>query len=448
MAFKIEKFGAEVSNAKSILGGISYYRYAMTNNDDITTAGYFPSKLGLKEGDRIWVTPKTKTDADALYVVSSVSDAGVVTVVAAPSGVDESKIIIKSAEIPTADADSYGKIYCYDGVTSANYTHGYIYECQKTAITYTGTVSFEAATLSGTTVACDGDDFAQFLTEAGADPTPIVSGTLTYDAGAAGWRLVGKDAEDNTVTNFIEYNEDYADVGFTFTGTPQDGDVIAFTCTVKEDTVTYGWVRIDVQPAPEVLPDQTGQSGKFLTTNGTNASWGTINALENTATGQYSLSILGVASTFSYSVNIGIDSMVRGNHSLAVGRRAKASNSSAAIGDNSNSEFATKSTAIGCSTEIKSSVSCGVAIGYNTYSGANYAIQLGTDGIRESGGYSTVNSDANTFKVANANGNFEMMSADGTIPAARHASLPAADGTYVLKLTISGGVPTLSWVAE
>lgn len=167
-------------------------------------------------------------------------------------GVDESKVIVKSSTIPTADASSYRKMYIYAGETDATYTHGYIYECQKTSITYTGTVSFEAATLSGTTVTCSGDDFAAFLTEAGADPTPIVSGTMTYDAGANGWRLVGKDAEDNTVTSFIEYNEDYADRGFVFTGTPVDGDVIAFTCTVAEDTVTYGWVRLDVQPTPVV----------------------------------------------------------------------------------------------------------------------------------------------------------------------------------------------------
>lgn len=104
MAFKIEKFGAEVSNAKSILGGISYYRYAMTNDDDITTAGYFPSKLGLKEGDRIWVTPKTKTNADALYIVSSVSDAGVVTVVAAQSGSSVSSTTVTLAAADWADS--------------------------------------------------------------------------------------------------------------------------------------------------------------------------------------------------------------------------------------------------------------------------------------------------------------------------------------------------------
>ena len=166
-----------------------------------------------------------------------------------PVGGDETRVIIKSDTIPTADADSYRKMYIYAGETDATYTHGYIYECQKTA-TYTGTVSFEAATLSGTTVTCSGDDFATFLTEAGADPTPIVSGTMTYDADADGWSLVGKDAEDTTITSFLEYSQDYADAGFTFTGTPVDGDVIAFTCTVEEDTVTYSWVRLNAQPVP------------------------------------------------------------------------------------------------------------------------------------------------------------------------------------------------------
>lgn len=72
----------------------------------------------------------------------------------------------------------------------------------------------------------------------------------------------------------------------------------------------------------------------------------------------------------------------------------------------------------------------------------------GTNAIQLGGGVSASNPDANTFKVGNANGNFELLSADGTIPAARHAALPSADGTYVLKLVIANGVPTLSWVAE
>lgn len=81
MAFKLTNFGSEVANAKSILGGVCYYRYFNEGGDTLTTAGYFPSDLGLKEGDRICVIPTDLTDPDAWYYVSDITD-GVVTVAA------------------------------------------------------------------------------------------------------------------------------------------------------------------------------------------------------------------------------------------------------------------------------------------------------------------------------------------------------------------------------
>jgi hypothetical protein len=81
MAFKITNFGSEVANAKSILGGICYYRFFNADGDTITTAGYFPSNLGLKRYDRICVIPDDPSNADVWYYVSDVTD-GVVTVAA------------------------------------------------------------------------------------------------------------------------------------------------------------------------------------------------------------------------------------------------------------------------------------------------------------------------------------------------------------------------------
>lgn len=46
----------------------------------------------------------------------------------------------------------------------------------------------------------------------------------------------------------------------------------------------YSWSNVQVQASSGGLPSQTGNSGKFLTTDGTDASWATINALQNTAT--------------------------------------------------------------------------------------------------------------------------------------------------------------------
>lgn len=79
MAFKIENFGSEIANAKSILGGVCYYRYFNADGDTLTTAGYFPGSLGLIAGDRICVIPADLTKLDEWYGVATVS-AGVVTV--------------------------------------------------------------------------------------------------------------------------------------------------------------------------------------------------------------------------------------------------------------------------------------------------------------------------------------------------------------------------------
>lgn len=373
--------------------------------------------------------------------------------------VDYAKTVQRAETMPTADASNAGQQFLYSGESDATYTHGYIYENVKTA-TYTGTVSFEAATLSGTTVTCSGDNFANFLTEAGADPTPIASGTMTYEADATGWRLVGKDSNDNTVTTFIEYVEDYEDAGFVFTGTPQDNDVIAFTCTVEEASATYTWTRIDVQPTPEALPDQTGQSGKFLTTNGTSASWGTVGGLPS-QTGQSGKFLTTDGTDASWSdkplankdttfqqncIAIALGNTVptgpNANGSVVVGGRAVSNApASVVIGEAARSD---NNTGIAIGANARANNLGGVAIGGNAVSSATGAIQ-----IVASWNLSYTNSDANTFKVANANGNFELMNANGNLPADRLASTSGlADGNYRLRLVMASGVPTLSWVAE
>ena len=40
-------------------------------------------------------------------------------------------------------------------------------------------------------------------------------------------------------------------------------------------TPTYSWAQVSVQPTPSGLPSQSGHGGTFLTTDGTDASWGT-----------------------------------------------------------------------------------------------------------------------------------------------------------------------------
>lgn len=194
---------------------------------------------------------------------------------------------------------------------------------------------------------------------------------------------------------------------------------------------TYSWTEVSMGGGSG-LPSQTGNAGKFLTTDGTDASW-SDKPLVNTATYKNTCLSIGTAnptSAVSGALNVGRGARVTQAGGTALG-----------AGADVRSQYGT---AVGCQAYVNSSVTKGgLALGASAFVGASGAIQLDASG---STSYIT-NSDANTVKIANANGNFEIMSADGTIPADRHAALPAADGTYTLQLVISSGVPTLSWVA-
>lgn len=181
---------------------------------------------------------------------------------------------------------------------------------------------------------------------------------------------------------------------------------------------TYSWSAVEVQASSGGLPTQTGNAGKFLTTDGTDVSW-SDKPLVNTATFQ------------QYSLGVGFGSSVLYSNAVAAGAHSSASQGGVSVGASSS-----------CGVN-------GISIGNGVYSGTNaVSIKGSAGGVAAIQIGQGTNNDNNTVKFGNNNGNFEIMSADGTIPAARHASLPAADGTYVLKLVIASGVPTLSWVAE
>lgn len=161
--------------------------------------------------------------------------------------IDYTTVVSKTTTMPVADSSNTDIVYMYTGETDATYTHGYIYECVKETA-YTDSVTYEPATLSGTVVTSTTGALATIASEyITGDVESIVSGTLTYDGVGELWVFVGKDSEDNTVGTFQVYQQDYVDAGFTFTGTPEDGDVVAFTCTIT-DASTYSWQRLDVQP--------------------------------------------------------------------------------------------------------------------------------------------------------------------------------------------------------
>ena len=484
----------------------------------------------------------SETNSPIIFTTDENGNAAV-RVMGGAGSIDEDRIIIKSAEIPTASADEVGKMYCYDGETTSAYTHGYIYECVAGTPVYSDSVTFEPATLSGTVVTATtgalADLCAEYIT---GDITAITNGTMTYDSMSDLWRFVGKDANNNTVGTFQVYQLDYERAGFTFTGTPEEGDVVAFASTITE-TTTYAWERIDVQPAAklgrylsgwncatglattnpqespyeyttgdyfivsavaaaggtnyrpngssyvigqasttvessvvtindtylydgtnwtllktgsavtsvngqvgavtitgdDVLPSQTGNSGKFLTTDGTNSSW-SDKPLVNNATASTSVAIMG-------SVNAG------GGNAVVIGKSATVSQSSVAIGSGSsaNSSNATavgynavagqfEAVAIGMNAQANTSAAGSIALGSKGTVGANNACLINTSRANKT------LSSAGVLEFCNGTGDYVLVNQDGTIPAARLTNaLPAQTGHSGHVLGTDGSVA--GWIA-
>ncbi len=101
------------------------------------------------------------------------------------------------------------------------------------------------------------------------------------DAGTNGFKVVGSTIVFSTApatgsSSWIMYQGQNVDVG-----TPSDATVgvtqLSATGTASSSTFLRGDNKWESVPAG--LPSQTGHSGKFLTTDAANASWGTISTI-------------------------------------------------------------------------------------------------------------------------------------------------------------------------
>ena len=200
--------------------------------------------------------------------------------------------------------------------------------------------------------------------------------------------------------------------------TATDGDwaIVGATDTVWVwDSDTTAWK--DTGQAGIELPDQTGNAGKFLTTNGSSASW-SDKPLVNKATG-------------TNSFVIGNTNHSGGTRATSVGDYATAYDNATSVG--SGAWAAQRSLAIGVFSGGLSYVSDYISIGYYAQCYANYAIQLGRGTNTTAGTMSVgLSTDGNTWN------NYELLSSDGTIPEARLADTTNAQQGDVLTLDANG----------
>lgn len=207
------------------------------------------------------------------------------------------------------------------------------------------------------------------------------------------------------------------------------------------DPATYSWE--EVQLGGSGLPDQTGQSGKFLTTDGTDASWSDKPLVNNATSNQpNSLCIGGVGGSWDSArvVSVGFTAQ-GGTDSVVIGYGAAVGDRGVAIGRGSSTSGGV---AIGYNAQNTNSGNAGTtAIGANATVSTNRGIQIGGN----SSASNCTNSEWGTLKICLGNDNYKMLDSDGTIPTDRFTTTPVTDGTYVPTLTIASGVATRTWGA-
>lgn len=82
MAFRNNNFYSNISNISNSKTLVATYEYYNEADNDVTVAGYFPTNIGLKANDRIFVYDSTKEEKEEYIVV--IED-GVITV--EPTGI-------------------------------------------------------------------------------------------------------------------------------------------------------------------------------------------------------------------------------------------------------------------------------------------------------------------------------------------------------------------------
>lgn len=190
-------------------------------------------------------------------------------------------------------------------------------------------------------------------------------------------------------------------------GTPTIPTVGDGTITITQGGVTKGTfttnqsgnttIDVDAGGGGSGLPDQTGKGGRFLATDGTDASW-SDNIQITGSSGAYGILSIGVDTDVSPStsyggIGIGHKAKVTGQHGISIGTNATTA----------------QGISIGQGT---SSATNGISIGGG--SAPNGGIHIGMNGT---------NSTQNTMTVSLGSGwnwyMYTLLNSDGTIPTAR-----------------------------
>lgn len=164
-----------------------------------------------------------------------------------------------------------GEIVQYIGITDANYTHGYFYQCTGRTTVYSN-IQFVPLGDYEIAVSISDTDLNTFLNETVRQTTfPVTNGRFGYyqQTPTVLWYLSGSTGHRYDGFSYSNSPEGYAAQGFTVT--PPIGPRQGLDYTV-DNTTTWNWEQINVQPDLEVIDNLTSTS----TTSALSANQGKV----------------------------------------------------------------------------------------------------------------------------------------------------------------------------
>lgn len=281
----------------------------------------------------------------------------------------------------------------------------------------------------------------------------------------------------NTVKNIIT-SSDITSI-YSATGLdPVNGTAVASAISTKQDTLPSGITGNYLQKtssgvtwaAVDALPSQAGQSGKYLTTDGTTASWGTVSTggiqNESSQTGAIAIggynTAVGTNKGTLHTILIGDSASASDSSSsdpsVTIGYNARGNNGSVTVGRSANSDrtSSTYNTAVGNRSQANNnSVAIGsyasaytnaVAIGGNssssnkTNANGDGAIAIGSNAVANGAGTIQIgegrNSTAGTVQI----GSYPLLDATGKIVEDRLPSGGSGADTSLSNITDAGKI--------
>ena len=199
-------------------------------------------------------------------------------------------------EIPTAAEEYVGPIYEYTGTTTSNYIHGYFYECVSDGLD-PATYSWQRVTVQPVTEVIDNLNSTSATSALSANQGRELESQIVALEGRghylAAWDCSTGLATTNPPSSPYTYHSgDYfivavvdSTTNYKPSGTQYTTGVASTVVETEEvavnDTYTYdgtNWTLLKTSKV-DALPPQSGNSGKFLTTDGSSASWAEVDAL-------------------------------------------------------------------------------------------------------------------------------------------------------------------------